>query len=805
MLCITSGGVREDLLFMTAKAMTMDGKDSPKSPKGGRKTEDMHTTFKRVVSEGSTVVLDVRDLVKDIDNINSIKYYSWKQTAGIHIDIDDVKNKPNFSFIAPYVRDNDLDNNATTSNIATDANTAIPPPYDKLSFQLTITDNDGKTKDPPYNVDVIVKRVQKAIIFQGGVALGAYEAGVFQAIVEKLLKNDEDKKRKGLDTEKRPLFDIVAGTSIGAMNAAIVVSSVIKKKNEDNSLEDPKNWKDSAEKVIEFWKYQEQLPTYADFLDTNPFYHNSWDIMHNTSKVFKGSFAKLMEFYSNIIDPDFKRWYENTVANWSLWEPSLLKDYIVDGWYIPATAEAARRYYSAKQFLRFNLGPVHVASGIYPWFAFGKFFDFLEQPNYLPRPDNKHFIFHSLKRTLERFADFPIKTSPFERKEPRLLLVTVDVKTGDAVTFDSYREQTTYHDNKNVILNHKGIEMEHALATGTFPDFFDYPKFKVKMDKNNQEEHIFWDGGFRSNTPLREVLQAHRDYWLSKAKEREGDTKQASDKAQEIGKEEEGEVEEHYNEKYDNVVPDLEIYIADLWPSELKEYPISFDRDFVENKKWNLILDGKTDYDEQVASVVTDYVDLTRRLKNLAERKGASTEEINHILNSYATSINTVGKRRRYGALLEGRFRLTKVVHVDRMDDENEVNDKVFDYSYRTIEELMNVGYHDALVQMDIQQIKDGVMELAKRNSYRDMKEGGSKNNNNHQIQELEESVYQIQEGMKVQNGYNNDDTIKQLNDFKGKVEQIGELLPKEEKASLIAAAERLREAIRRETMVSFP
>ena len=36
----------------------MNGKDNSESPEGGRKTEDMHTTFKRVVSEGSTVVLD---------------------------------------------------------------------------------------------------------------------------------------------------------------------------------------------------------------------------------------------------------------------------------------------------------------------------------------------------------------------------------------------------------------------------------------------------------------------------------------------------------------------------------------------------------------------------------------------------------------------------------------------------------------------------------------------------------------------------------------------------------------------------
>ena len=68
-----------------------------------------------------------------------------------------------------------------------------------------------------------------AIIFQGGVALGAYEAGVYQAIVEKIIKNDKDGGRNILAHEKKPLFDIVAGTSIGAMNAAIVVSSVTRK------------------------------------------------------------------------------------------------------------------------------------------------------------------------------------------------------------------------------------------------------------------------------------------------------------------------------------------------------------------------------------------------------------------------------------------------------------------------------------------------------------------------------------------------------------------------------------------------
>ena len=134
------------------------------------------------------------------------------------------------------------------------------------------------------------------------------------------------------------------------------------------------------------------------------------------------------------------------LSNWSFVDPTFWKDYLIDGWDIPATAESARRYYSAKQFLR-TLGAPNVASGIPPWSIFGKFFDFFDQSNYIPRPDNKHFVLFSLKKTLERFAHFPIKT---KEGQPRFLLVTVDVKTGDAVTFDSDSEQIKYHDDTNV-------------------------------------------------------------------------------------------------------------------------------------------------------------------------------------------------------------------------------------------------------------------------------------------------------------------------------------------------------------------
>lgn len=476
--------------FHLRTEFTMSGKDMAEISKNRKKA-----AYKHVVSEGSVVVLDAHDIIGDVDT-SSIKNYSWNPTTDLDVD-DGVKDKPIISFTAPYVKGDHLN---TT-----------------LRFELTVTDKDSKTRNSRYIVDIIVKRVHRAIIFQGGVALGAYEAGVYKAIVEKLIKNDEDRKRTGLDNEKRPLFDIVAGTSIGAMNSAIIVSHVTEEGGK--SYEDPKNWEDSAKKVIKFWWVQQQFPTYADFLDMNPLYHYGWDILHNTSKVFKHSANELIELYLNMI-PALKL-YSDTLESCFLMEPGFWKDYFIDGWYIPATAEALRRYYSANIFHRWSLGAWLVASGIPLWWrGFGKFFDFSDQLNWIPRPDNKHFVLFSLKRTLGRFANFPIDTSPDDDfqfpKKPRLLLVTVDVKTGDAVTFDSYNKEAKYHDyDKRTISSEDGINIEHALASGTFPAFFDYPKFKVKNPEigMKNEEHIFWDGGYRSNTPLREVIQAHRDYW----------------------------------------------------------------------------------------------------------------------------------------------------------------------------------------------------------------------------------------------------------------------------------------------------
>ena len=61
--------------------------------------------------------------------------------------------------------------------------------------------------------------IKEVLVFQGGGSLGAYEAGVYKALVEMTAKYNKEKGFKD-----KPLADIIAGTSIGAINAAIIVS-----------------------------------------------------------------------------------------------------------------------------------------------------------------------------------------------------------------------------------------------------------------------------------------------------------------------------------------------------------------------------------------------------------------------------------------------------------------------------------------------------------------------------------------------------------------------------------------------------
>src|SRR6187401_2529866 len=85
-----------------------------------------------------------------------------------------------------------------------------------------------------------IPRVQRAIVLQGGGALGAYQVGAFKNLYEKIKEMQDVSSEKDVS-----LFDIISGTSIGAINGAILVSYFVENKT----------WEGASEKLETFWKY----------------------------------------------------------------------------------------------------------------------------------------------------------------------------------------------------------------------------------------------------------------------------------------------------------------------------------------------------------------------------------------------------------------------------------------------------------------------------------------------------------------------------------------------------------------------
>ncbi|WP_458718912.1 hypothetical protein [Candidatus Nitrosocosmicus sp. R] len=81
-------------------------------------------------------------------------------------------------------------------------------------------------------------------------------------------------------------------------------------------------------------------------------------------------------------------------------------------------------------------------------------------------------------------------------------------------------------------------------------------------------------------------------------------------------------------------IPDLEVYVVDVWPSmENKNYPITPDYDSTVNRRNGLTYQDKTPYDEKVANMVSDYYNLVNELLKLAKENSISDDKINAILD----------------------------------------------------------------------------------------------------------------------------------------------------------------------------
>lgn len=515
----------------------------------------------------------------------------------------------------------------------------------------------------------------RVLVLQGGGALGAYEAGVFDVLYY-WIKKDQDITNP---LKRHNIFDVVAGTSIGAINAAILVSYV-----KDNNG----SWEGSTQKLLDFWEHVSSTP---DLINYWPYWSN-WPFPWDEKSWMEG-------------------WNRRGKSNSDI-----------------ATGEAARRYYSAKEFL------LHGA------------------PNFISKPtktnDNRFlddiFPFGSniwykysnrpLTNSIKKFVTkFPIAT---DVDQPRLLLVSVDVKTGTTVTFDSYSKpaegnredqirEYKYENHEDdsydfSISYDEGIMPEHLLASASVPVNFEYTHVPTKYDysshatgnrdysaidcndnktkEGNKLEKITtrccWDGGLLSNSPLREVISAHKLFWELQREAKHEDIESSS--WNEFSK----------GNRFD--IPNLQVYIVDLWPSKEEKIPI--DHDKVLDRKNDITYQNKTDYDQKVAVFVSDYIDLVEKIGDIAveainsindkNKKDTLSSRFNSLLVEPAKSKQRDGDARKYQDLIKGRFDLYTAFHLERKDDPDTISNKWFDLSKTTIRKLIEEGRVQTLMNL---------------------------------------------------------------------------------------------------------
>jgi NTE family protein len=492
--------------------------------------------------------------------------------------------------------------------------------------------------------NVTVPKLQRALVFQGGGSLGAYEAGIFHVLyhwIKKDVNNDEEN-----------IFDIIAGTSIGAINASIILSHILERKEEefkgkgnDNNEKSSnmKYWEGSPEKLVDFWRYVSSTFDYFRFW--TPFLKSSWD-------------------------------------NWRSFFPYLN---------LPS-GEAFRRYLSTRRSLAFGEQYVFSPLFFFPFATpmFNKFFD------YTPLALWHQYSNDPLRSSIEKFAKSlrngqKIKTDIEKNNEPRLLLVSVDIKNAETTTFDSYEKKD----------EEGGISLKHVIASAAVPKNFAYEEINGRK---------YWDGGIVSNTPLRELISEHTEFWKEK-----------------LGLDSEKEKLTYTTWKdwkeSKQKIPKVEVCIINLHPSQESgsHVPSLFDYDMTKDRENDIRFHDKTEYDLKMAKVVADYKGFVEQMTDLGiesiekinESVGKINEgkykdglkeyynnkirDFNKILRQTSKTTKRTGEERPYWHLLKHRFDLDEKIKIQREDDEDIISDKIFDFSYDTIDKLIKKGIDDAL------------------------------------------------------------------------------------------------------------
>jgi NTE family protein len=204
--------------------------------------------------------------------------------------------------------------------------------------------------------------------------------------------------------EDENIFDIIAGTSIGAINASIIINYFLEQKLESTTLKEGvpikvlKYWKGSPEKLLRFWK---EISSYSILDYSLLLLKNTWDFYKNTT-------SQMFPFYKDLIDS------------------------IISG-------ESLRRYYSTKE--RIVSGEPHVFSPLFfppfPTPLFNKFFDYSSSAGwyqYSNQPLKEFILNFAPKLEYDYYCKEGGITTDIGLNEPRCLLVAANIENAKLVT-----------------------------------------------------------------------------------------------------------------------------------------------------------------------------------------------------------------------------------------------------------------------------------------------------------------------------------------------------------------------------------
>jgi hypothetical protein len=60
---------------------------------------------------------------------------------------------------------------------------------------------------------------------------------------------------------------------------------------------------------------------------------------------------------------------------------------------------------------------------------------------------------------------------------------------------------------------------------------------------------------------------------------------------------------------------------------------------------------------------------------------------------------------RTFRDILAGMFYIDRMIQINRKNDENTISNKIFDFSYKTIKQLRESGYKNAVDPTDVEEI----------------------------------------------------------------------------------------------------